>query len=55
MLESLAEFYEEEVDNTLKNLITVLEPLLLLGIGLMIGTLALSIIMPIYQMISAVR
>lgn len=55
MLANLAQFYEEEVDNTLKNLIVILEPLLLLGIGLMIGALALSIIMPIYQMINTVR
>lgn len=55
MLDNLAKFYEEEVDNTLKNLIVILEPLLLLCIGLMIGVLALSIIMPIYQMISTVR
>ncbi len=55
MFDNLARFYEEEVDNTLKNLIVILEPLLLLGIGLIIGMLALSIIMPIYQMISTVR
>lgn len=55
MLENLASFYEEEVDNSLKTFITVLEPLLLLGIGLIIGVLALSIVMPIYQMISTVR
>ena len=55
MLESLAQYYEEEVDNTLKTLVTVLEPALLLGVGLMIGTLALSIIMPIYQLIGSIR
>ena len=55
MLEHLAGFYEEAVDDALKTLITVLEPALLLGVGLIIGVLALSIIIPIYSMISTVR
>jgi len=55
MLGHLADFYDEEVDGTLKSLVTILEPVLLLGVGLIIGTLALSIIMPIYQMIGTVR
>lgn len=55
MLEHLAVFYEEAVDDALKTMITILEPALLLGVGLIIGALALSIIIPIYSMISAVR
>ena len=55
VLENLSSFYEEEVDGTIKALITILEPALLLGIGLIIGAIALSIVMPIYQMINVVR
>jgi len=55
MLDNLARFYEDSVDDALKTLITLLEPALLLGVGLMVGVLALSIIIPIYQMIGAVR
>ncbi len=55
MLDNLATFYQEDVDDQLKMLITILEPLLLLGVGLMVGTLALSIIIPIYQLIGNVR
>jgi type II secretory pathway component PulF len=51
ILKTLADFYEEEVDDALKNLITVLEPLLLLFMGVMIGTIAISILMPIYQLV----
>jgi len=46
----LAEFYEAEVDNTVKNLSTVLEPILLVIIGAVVGGIALSIITPIYQL-----
>lgn len=55
MLETLANFYEEEVDGILKSLVTILEPLLLLAIGVIVGALALSIIMPIYQMLGTVK
>lgn len=51
ILITFADFYDEEVDNTLKDLTSVLEPALLLVMGLMIGAIAVSIILPIYQLI----
>ena len=51
ILITFADFYDEEVDNTLKELTSVLEPALLLIMGLMIGAIAVSIILPIYQLI----
>jgi type IV pilus assembly protein PilC len=49
ILEQLAGHYEEEVDNTLKNLSSIIEPLLLLAIGAIVGLLAVSLISPIYS------
>lgn len=51
ILKTFSDFYEEEVDNTLKDLTTFLEPLLLLFMGLVIGTIALSILLPIYNLV----
>lgn len=48
----LSGYYEEEVNNITKNLTTILEPVLLVGIGLVAGGLALSIITPIYSISS---
>jgi type II secretory pathway component PulF len=45
----LASYFEDEVNEDTKNLATAIEPVLLLGIGLMVGFLALSIITPIYN------
>lgn len=54
VLGELALFYEEEVDNELKNIITLIEPLLVLIMGLIVGAIAFSIIIPIYQIMGTV-
>lgn len=51
VLKTFADFYDEEIDNDLKDLTTFLEPILLLFMGLVIGTVAVSILMPIYQLV----
>lgn len=45
----LAEFYENEIDEETRNLTSVLEPLMLLVMGLLVGFVAIAIITPIYQ------
>lgn len=44
----VSELYEEEVEELTKNLTTLLEPLLMLGMGAVVGFIAISIIEPIY-------
>lgn len=51
----LAEFYEDEVDAMAKNLSTLLEPVLLIVIGLMVAGIAISIIAPIYNFIGSIE
>jgi type IV pilus assembly protein PilC len=46
----LARLYEKNVDNITKNLSVLLEPILLVFMGLLIGGFAISIILPIYQL-----
>ena len=48
----LADFYEKEVDDSLKSLSTYIEPALLIFIGLIVAFMALSIITPIYSITS---
>jgi len=45
----LSDFYKKEVDFATKTLSTAIEPILLIGIGIAVATMAMSIITPIYQ------
>lgn len=51
----LADFFEEEVDDEAKNLSVVLEPIILLIVGLAVAFVALSIISPIYQLTGSIE
>jgi type II secretory pathway component PulF len=55
MLLYLGDFYETESDNTAKNFSTVLEPLLLIIIGLFVAFIAMAIISPIYQFTGSIN
>lgn len=50
VLISLSNFYETETDTAIKFMISLLEPALLMIMGVIVGTIALSIIVPIYQL-----
>lgn len=48
-LQYLSEYFTEEVEGSVRNLTSLLEPLLVLVMGIVVGFIALSIIMPIYS------
>jgi len=54
MLSKIADFYEEEVDVAVANLTSLLEPLLMIFLGVVIGGVVISMYLPIFQMASAV-
>jgi type IV pilus assembly protein PilC len=54
ILKTLSGFYESEVDNAVKTMVAFIEPVLLLFIGVLIGTIALAIIIPIYQLVGGI-
>jgi type IV pilus assembly protein PilC len=53
MLNSLADFYDEEIETNLGRFITVIEPALLVIMGIVIAGLLLSLYMPLFQLSSA--
>ncbi len=54
MLSKIADFYEEEVDVAVGNLTSLLEPFLMVFLGVVIGGVVVSMYLPIFQMASAI-
>ena len=55
MLSSLADFYDEEVETSVARFVTVIEPALLVLMGLVIAVLVLALYMPLFQLSSVVN
>jgi len=49
MLTKLADFFEEEVNNATQNLSSIIEPVLLIAIGIMVGFFAIAMVQPMYS------
>ncbi|WP_271105069.1 type II secretion system F family protein [Pseudomonas tohonis] len=54
MLDKVASFYEEEVDNAVDNLTTLMEPLIMAVLGVLVGGLIIAMYLPIFQLGSVV-
>ena len=52
MLQKIADFYEDEVDAATKDLLTLLEPILIGFLGLTVGAIVISLYMPLFSMIA---
>ena len=51
-LMDLVAFYQREIDNSINNIISILEPALIVFLGVVVGGLILAILMPLYSMMS---
>jgi type IV pilus assembly protein PilC len=54
MLAKVADFYEEEVDNMVDALSSLLEPLIIVILGILVGGLVVALYLPIFQLGSVV-
>jgi type IV pilus assembly protein PilC len=55
MLTKVSDFYDQEVDATLKGLTSLIEPLMIVGLGAIVGFIAVSVISPIYQLVGSIE
>ena len=51
MLQKIADFYEEEVDAAVKDLLTALEPIMIVFLGLVVGGVVISMYLPLFSLI----
>ena len=54
MLEKIADFYDEEVDQAVENLTALIEPFMLVFLGVTIGGLVIAMYLPIFKMAGAI-
>jgi type IV pilus assembly protein PilC len=54
MLEKIADFYDEEVDQAVENLTAMIEPMMIVFLGVVVGGLIVSMYLPIFKMAGAV-
>lgn len=55
MLSEIAVFYETEIENKTKNLSTIIEPILMVVIGAVVGFFAISMISPLYSILGSIK
>jgi type IV pilus assembly protein PilC len=51
MLSKIADFYDTEVDYMLSSLTSMLEPIMIVGMGGIVGFIVVSVFMPLYQLV----
>jgi type IV pilus assembly protein PilC len=55
MLNKVADFYEAEVDASVKSLTSILEPIMMIGVGAIVGTVVISMYLPIFNIMNIIK
>src|SRR5207244_12936299 len=55
MLGKIADFYEDEVDAAIQSLTSIIEPLMMIGVGAMVGVIIISMYLPMFKLLSLVK
>ncbi len=55
MLAKIADFYEDEVDAAVQSLTSIVEPIMMIGVGIMVGIIIIAMYMPMFKMLTLVK
>jgi type IV pilus assembly protein PilC len=55
MLDKIADFYEDEVDTSIQALTSIVEPLMMLGVGAIVGVIIISMYLPMFKLLKLVQ
>ena len=55
MLGKIADFYEDEVDTSIQSLTSIIEPLLMICVGAMVGTIVIAMYLPMFKLLTLIK
>jgi type IV pilus assembly protein PilC len=55
MLGKIADFYEEEVDASISALTSIIEPIMMIGVGMMVGVIIVSMYLPMFKLLTLIK
>jgi type IV pilus assembly protein PilC len=55
MLGKIADFYEDEVDTAIGSLTAIIEPLMMIAVGAMVGVIIISMYLPMFKLLQLVK
>jgi type IV pilus assembly protein PilC len=55
MLGKVADFYEDEVDTSIQSLTSIIEPIMMIAVGAMVGTIVIAMYLPMFKMLELVK
>jgi type IV pilus assembly protein PilC len=55
MLDKIADFYEDEVDASIQALTSIVEPLMMIGVGVVVGVIIIAMYMPMFKLLQLVQ
>jgi type IV pilus assembly protein PilC len=55
MLSKIADFYEDEVDSAIANLTSIIEPLMMIAVGLVVGVIIIAMYLPMFKLLTLIQ
>ncbi len=55
MLGKIADFYEDEVDSSIQTLTSIIEPIMMIGVGMMVGVIIISMYLPMFKLLTLIK
>jgi type IV pilus assembly protein PilC len=55
MLDKIADFYEDEVDASINSLTSIVEPLMMIGVGVIVGVIIIAMYLPMFKLLQLVQ
>ncbi len=55
MLSKVADFYEDEVDAAIQTLTSIIEPLMMIGVGMMVGVIIIAMYLPMFKLLTLIE